>query len=124
MVSIPKIIGVMPLSYSLMLCLNLVSVTPAAEGLEPDTCVDRKDGQPNLATCSEKMRQGIHTMEGDVLRVEFDNLVVFQRSDGKQVRLHIDENTEMIGYVGPGEHVEAKVNEQRHALSIRLIGSP
>jgi hypothetical protein len=59
-------------------------------------------------------------VKGDVLRVEHDNLIV-QRSDGKEVRLQFDENTEMHGYIGPGERIEAKVNEQRHALSVRQI---
>ena len=30
----------------------------------------------------------------------------------------------MIGYVGRGQHVEAKLNQQKHALLIRLIDSP
>ena len=71
----------------------------------------------------EKARQGIHTVEGDVLQVEFDYLTV-QRSDGKELKMHIDESTEMIGYVGRGQHVEAKLNQQKHALLIRLIDSP
>lgn len=120
MESIPKILGVISSSGSLVLCLNLSSVTLAAESMGPVLCADdRKADQPNHAKCDEKTRQGVYTLEGDVLRVEYDNLIV-QRADGKEVRLHIDENTEMIGYVGPGEHVKARVNEQRHALSIRL----
>ena len=58
--------------------------------------------------------------QGDVLRVEYDNLMI-QGSDGHEVRLQFDENTEMAGYIGPGEHIEANVNEQRHALSVRQL---
>ena len=114
-----SILKIISLSGGLVLCLNLSTVTLAAEGLGPAPCADRKGDQPNLAKCDEMTRQGIHTLEGDVLRVEYDNVIV-QRPDGREVSLHIDENTEMIGYVGPGEHVKARVNEQRHALSIRL----
>ena len=119
MESIPKILGVI-LSCSVVLCLDLssVSVPLAAESRGPDPCTDKSGDQPNPAKCDEKTRQDIHTLEGNVLRVEYDNVIV-QRPDGKEVSLHIDENTEMIGYVSPGEHVMARVNEQRHALSIR-----
>ena len=118
MVSIPKINGVM--SCGFILCLTLSNAPQAAENTGSDTCSDRKDGKSNLVKCDENTRQGIDTVNGYVLRVEFDNVLV-HRSDGKEVRLHIDENTEMVGYVGTGEHIEAKVNDQRHALSIRLI---
>ena len=61
---------------------------------------------------------GIHTIKGEVLKVEPSSYFVKQY-DGDQVRLHIDETTQMTGRVGPGAHIEAKVNEERHALSIR-----
>jgi hypothetical protein len=116
-VSITKIIAVM--SCGVVLCLSLSNTTQAIERMKPDTCADRKGGQPNLLKCDEEIRQGIETVMGDVLRVEGDTYLI-QRSNGKEVRLHIDETTEMFGYVGPGERVEVKVNGQKHALSIRL----
>lgn len=115
MIAIQKILGVM--ACSLWLCLSLSSVILAAENMRSDPCAHRKGGQPTLSKCDERTR--IHTVEGHVLRVEFDNLIV-RRTDGREVSLHINENTEMIGYVGPGEHIKATVNGQRHALSIRL----
>ena len=59
-----------------------------------------------------------HTIKGEVLRVEHNSYFVKQY-DGYQVRLHIDETTQMAGRIGPGEHIEAKVNDTHHALSIR-----
>ena len=53
-----------------------------------------------------------------MLHVEPSSYFVKQY-DGYQVRLHIDETTQMTGRIGPGEHIEAKVNDSRHALSIR-----
>ena len=116
MVSIPKTVGVM--SCGLVLCLTLSNAAIAA-GSGGSDCAERKGGHSNLLKCDEEIRQGIETVRGDVLRVDGDNLLV-QRSDGKEVRVHLDETTQMFGYVGPGERVEAKVNKQRHALSIRL----
>jgi hypothetical protein len=116
MASILKIISVT--SGGLVLCLTLSNAAIAAVSAESD-CEERKSNQPNLLKCDEEIRQGIETVRGDVLRVEGDNLLV-QRSDGKEMRVHLDETTQMFGYVGPREHVEAKVNKQRHALSICL----
>ena len=61
---------------------------------------------------------GIHTIKGEVLQVEPSSYFVNQY-DGSQVRLHIDETTQMTGRIGPGEHIEAKMNNEHHALSIR-----
>ena len=61
---------------------------------------------------------GPHTIKGEVWRVEPSSYFVKQY-DGSQVRLHIDETTQMTGRIGPGEHIEAKVNNEHHALSIR-----
>ena len=61
---------------------------------------------------------GIHTIKGEVLHVEPSSYFVNQY-DGSQVRLHIDETTQMTGRIGPGEHIEAKVNDEHHALAIR-----
>ena len=122
MISIQKIIRASALSYSLVLCLSPFSLAQEGKSIGPDQCAEEKDSQ-SIATCREKARQSIHTVEGEVVRVEFNYLTV-QRSDGKEVKMHIDENTEMIGYVSPGQHVEAKVNQHEHALLIRLIDSP
>ena len=59
-----------------------------------------------------------HTIKGEVWRVEPSSYFVKQY-DGDQVRLHIDETTHMTGRIGQGAHIEAKVNGENHALSIR-----
>jgi hypothetical protein len=61
---------------------------------------------------------GIHTIKGEVLRVEPSSYFVKQY-DGDQVRVHIDDSTQMTRHIGQGEHIEAKVNGEDHALSIR-----
>jgi len=61
---------------------------------------------------------GLHTIKGEVLNVEPSSYFVKQY-DGDQVRVHIDDTTQMTGRISPGEHIEAKVNDAHHALSIR-----
>ena len=39
--------------------------------------------------------------------------------DGREVRLHTDKTTQMMGEIKKGERIEAKVNNENHALSIR-----
>lgn len=40
--------------------------------------------------------------------------------DGQEVRLHTDKTTRMMGEIQKGDRIEATVNKQNHALSIRL----
>ena len=117
MVSIRKISSVM--SSGLVLGLTLSNAAIPAVGAGSD-CAERQGDPPNLVKCEAEIRQGIETVKGDVLRVEGDNFLV-QRADGKEVRMHFDESTQMFGYVGPGERVEAQMNKEGHALSIRLV---
>jgi hypothetical protein len=121
MVSIPKIIGVM--SCSVVLCLSLSNVTQAADKMETDPCADRKGGEPNLVKCDEEKQQGIHTIKGEVLRVDGENYLI-QRYDGKEVSLRVDSATQKSGTIGRGDRIEAKVrevNDERRVLSLRQV---
>jgi len=121
MVSIPKIIGI--ISCSVVLCLSLANATQAAESMKPDPCADRTSGHPNLVKCNIETWYGVHTIKGEVLRFERNNIWV-QQFDGKEVRLHIDQDTRMTEFVGQGDRIEANVHEvkdQEHVLSIRSI---
>jgi hypothetical protein len=100
------------LSCAFVLALGLSSVTMAIDN--------------SLAAGETKdadARKGIHTMKGEVLRLEPD-LYVIKRSDGKQVSLHIDETTKVTRTFAPGEWIEAKVvqyNDGHYALSINPV---
>jgi hypothetical protein len=61
---------------------------------------------------------GSHTIKGEVLRVDPSAYFV-QQYDGDQVRVHTDATTRMTETIRRGDHIEAKVNAQRHALAIR-----
>jgi len=102
MVSIPKIIGVM--SCSVVLCLSLSNVTQAAE--------KHRDTQ-----------QGVHTIKGEVMRVDGDDYLIKQ-SDGKEVRYRVDSGTEMSEPISQGDRIEAKVrevNDEKSVLSLRQV---
>ena len=119
--SIPKIIGV--LSCSVVLCLSLSHATQATARTKHDPCIDRKGGQSNLVKCDAETRQGIDTVTGEVLRIDGNDFLV-QRFNGKEVRLHLDANSQMTEIIGLGDRIEAKVsdvNERKHVLSIHQL---
>ena len=60
------------------------------------------------------------TIIGDVKRVEYAYYFV-KKQDGTEVRLHADNTTLMLGQLKAGDHVEAEVTEQNHALRMRAL---
>ena len=58
------------------------------------------------------------SIKGEVLRVEGTNYVV-KREGGEEVSLHTDSTTQKIGEISEGYNIEAEVNPQHHAVSIR-----
>jgi hypothetical protein len=59
----------------------------------------------------------VKTIKGTVLRVEGDHVFI-KGKDSKEVRVHVDKTTQMGENIERGESIEAKVNDQHHALSI------
>jgi len=110
-----------------LLCLGLSTVAQAdkaastADRLKADQSDRRQGGQE----AGEKQKQdteggqsgGTKTIKGEVLRVEGNDCFI-KGQDGKEVRLYIDLATMKARNIEPGEHIEAKVNDQNHALSI------
>ena len=129
MVSILKVVGV--LSCGFLLCLGLSNAaqagnTPAASDvMKTDSVTDRQgfqsddDKQRNVDDKMGSNRaDGAKTIKGELFRVEDGNYFV-KVKDGKEVRLHTDKTTQMIGEIKKGDRIEAQVNDQNHALSIR-----
>jgi uncharacterized membrane protein YcgQ (UPF0703/DUF1980 family) len=129
MVSISKIVGV--LSCGFLLVLGLSNATqaehaPAAgDNMKSDSQSDRQvfqsddDKQKNVNDEKGSNRaDGAKTIKGELFRVEDGNYFV-KVKDGKEVRLHTDKTTQMMGEIKKGDRIEAKVNDQNHALSIR-----
>ena len=119
MVSIPKVVGL--ISCGFVLCLGLShaaqaeNAASAADDMKAGQS-ERKGGQADQTDMTLEM-QGVHIMQGDVLRVEGPNYVV-KGLDGKEVSLHADNTTVKTGNIKAGDRIEAKFNEQNHALSI------
>ena len=129
MVAIPKVVGV--LSCGFLLCLGLSNAAQAEHAPSPsdvmktDSVTDQQgfqsddDKQKNVNNEKGSNRaDGAKTVKGELSRVEDGNYFV-KVKDGKEVRLHTDKTTEMMGEIKKGDRVEAKVNDQNHALSIR-----
>jgi len=129
MVSIQKVVGV--LSCGFLLCLGLSNAAQAGNApgasdvMKTDSVTDRQgfqsddDKQRNVDDKMGSNRaDGAKTIKGELFRVEDGNYFV-KVKDGKEVRLHTDKTTQMIGEIKKGDRIEAQVNDQNHALSIR-----
>jgi len=69
-------------------------------------------------TSESKPSQRVEDIKGEVSRIEGDTYFV-KGENGKEVRLHIDDTTQKTGAIHEGARIEAQMNEQNHALSIR-----
>lgn len=131
MVFIPKIVGV--ISCGFLLCMGLATAVQAEHAPAPsdlmktDAQSDRQgfqsddDKQKNVNDEMGSTRaKGAKTIKGELFRVEDGNYFV-KVKDGKEVRVHTDKTTQMIGEIKKGERIEAKVNNENHALSIRKV---
>ena len=97
MISIPQVSSVL---CGLVLLVNVSHAAAAAQA-------------PNDLTHNRMVM-------GDVLRVEYAYYFVKEK-DGKEVRLHADKTTLMLGQLKQGDRVEAEVTEQNHALRMRSL---
>ena len=127
MVSITKVVGV--LSCGFLLCLGLsnganANTTPLAEDDMNASQSEREGGQAGLKGDQDKLRglKSSRTIKGEVVSVEGDGIYL-QKQDGTAVRVHTDQTTKKTGNIYPGARVEAEVNNEGHARSIRSAGS-
>jgi len=125
----PKVVGI--LSCGFLLCLGLSNAAQAehppapSDVMKTDSVSDRQgfqsddDKQKNVDDeKGSNSAKGAKTIKGELSRVEDGNYFV-KVKDGKEVRLHTDKTTKMMGDVKKGDHIEAQVNTKNHALSIR-----
>jgi hypothetical protein len=122
MMTIPKGVAVISCGFLLLLGLsNDVAQADYASSPPVETKTDQPDHSQGGQTSHEldgNLTQGGRMIKGEVLRVEGDNCIV-KGEDGKEVRLHIDQTTKMSEReLNQGSLVEAKVNDQNHALWI------
>jgi hypothetical protein len=77
------------------------------------------DKQQNVKDKSDHA-SGAKTVKGELFRIDDANYFV-KAKDGSEIRLHTDKTTNMVGKIKKGDHIEARVNDQNHALSIQAI---
>jgi glycerol-3-phosphate responsive antiterminator len=64
------------------------------------------------------MPAGAQTVKGDLMKIEGEFYVV-KDSTGKEVRLHVDKTSKVEGTPKAGDKVEAQVNPDGHATTIK-----
>ena len=84
------------------------------QGFQSDDDKQKNVNEEKGSTRSKEAK----SVKGELFRIEDGNYFVKQ-PDGKEVRVHTDKTTNMVGEIKKGNQIEAKVNNQNHALSIR-----
>ena len=125
MISLPKFVRVLACGFLLSLGLSTAGHAANAASPAERLKVGQSDPKPGGQEVGKKQimdTEGGQPKEsriitGEVLRVEGNDCFV-KEQDGKEVRLHIDITTLKARNIEPGEQIQAKVDEQNHALSI------
>jgi|SRR5262245_15700413 len=120
--------------WACLLSLSLYAAAQAehspspSDNMKSDAISERKDFQSdddiqrNLKS-ERSNAEGERMISGEVFRIERGYYFVKEK-DGNEIRLHTDKTTQMMGNVKKNEYVEAKINNEDHALSIRSIDKP
>lgn len=61
---------------------------------------------------------GARTVSGEVLKIEGENYVVKDET-GKEVKLHVNQDTKKEGTIKVGDKIEAQADASGHAVSIK-----
>ncbi len=126
MVSIPKTVSLMSCGFLLCLGLSPAAQADNAAAVNDEMKADQSDRRQGGQEVGEKQlndplkgsdSKGGNTIKGEVLRIEGD-IYFIKGQDGKEVRLYTDKTTQMGNNIEPGYHIEAKVTDRNHALSI------
>jgi hyperosmotically inducible protein len=97
--------------------LNNLQIQSLADNVNASTETEAGDKQMNAEVEGEPA-QRVQAIKGEVLRVEGDTYFV-KGEEGKEVRLNTDQTTHKTGDINQGDRIEAQMNEENHALSIR-----
>jgi hypothetical protein len=122
MIDIPKMVRV--LSCGFLLWVGLLSNMAQAETMMPGTdpgkdSQSQKTGEQGDPKELSIRQQGVHIIQGDVLRVE-GNTYFIKELGGKELSLHTDATTMKAEKIQVGDRIEAKVDENNRALSLVL----
>jgi hyperosmotically inducible periplasmic protein len=102
--------------------LQIQNRLPAGQSTKPAASPDMKAAQPGSdrghAEKQDLMQsQGVSVIEGDVVRVDGDTYFV-RGLDGKEIGLHADTTTMKTERIKTGDRVQAKIDQNNHALSL------
>ncbi|HYM88986.1 MAG TPA: BON domain-containing protein [Nitrospiraceae bacterium] len=103
------------------LARQVAGVTKVNNNLQIQSLADTGTSAPDKQMNDEMegaQAQHVEAIKGEVLRIEGDTYVV-KGEDGKEVRFHIDGTTHKTGDINQGDRIEAQLNDQNYALSIR-----
>lgn len=125
MISLPKVVGVVSCGFLLYLGLSTAgqadNAASTVDRLKADQSDRRQGGQEagerQMKDTEVEQTKGGKTIKGEVLRVEGNDCLI-KGQDGKEMRVHIDLTSMKARNIEPGTYIEAKVNDQNHALSI------
>jgi hypothetical protein len=122
MIDIPKMVRV--LSCGFLLWVGLLSNMAQAETMMPGTDAGKdsqsqKTGEQGDPKELSIRQQGVHIIQGDVLRVEGKTYFI-KELGGKELSLHTDATTMKAEKIQVGDRIEAKVDENNRALSLVL----
>ena len=116
MESICKALGMLCCGF--LMCLNS-STTQA--NTAASTARDMKHTeQADQVEQKDTTQKPSHIIQGDVLRMENSHYVVRQKN-GKEVRVDVDQTTEIMRQIKHGDRVVANVDSQNHALWISSV---
>ena len=59
-------------------------------------------------------------VKGNLVSIDYGDYIIKEK-DGKEVRVHIDKKTQVMGQIKKGDRVEAKVDAKDNALLIRSL---
>jgi cold shock CspA family protein len=90
------------LSSALLLCLGLFQTANALDG----------EGAKRLAEAK--------VIKGELVRIDYGDYIV-KEQDGKEVRVHMEKRTQIMGQLSKGDRVEVKVDDKNNALAIRSL---
>ena len=120
MVEIPTVVRLLPCGFLFwvgVLC-NMAQADTMAPKTDAEKESQRTGGQGDPKELSTR-QQGVHIIQGDVLRVE-GNTYFIKELGGKELSLHTDAATMKAEKIQVGDRIEVKVDENNRALSVLL----
>ena len=100
MVAIRNVVSV--LSCGVLLCFGLSQAALAVD----------EEGANRLAQAK--------VIKGDLVGIDYGDYIIKEK-DGNEVRVHVSKKTQAMGQLKKGDRVEAKVDNQDNALTIRSL---